>query len=58
LDADIKGCFDNIGHEQLLKKLKTIPMFEHQIKAWLKAGIMDDLKDEKTTRNDVGTPQG
>lgn len=33
-------------------------MFEHQIKVWLKAGIMDDLKEEKTTSNDVGTPQG
>jgi retron-type reverse transcriptase len=33
LDADIKGCFDNIGHEPLVKKLDTIPMFEITIKA-------------------------
>jgi len=33
LDADIKGCFDNIGHEPLVKKLDTIPMFEKTIKA-------------------------
>jgi RNA-directed DNA polymerase len=33
LDADIKGCFDNIDHESLLTKLNTIPMFEKQIKA-------------------------
>jgi len=33
-------------------------MFEAQIKAWLKAGIMDDLKEEMKTSNDVGTPQG
>jgi RNA-directed DNA polymerase len=33
LDADIKGCFDNISHEALLKKIDTMPMFEKQIKA-------------------------
>lgn len=33
LDADIKGCFDNINHTALLKKLETIPMFEKQIEA-------------------------
>jgi RNA-directed DNA polymerase len=33
LSADIKSCFENIGHEQLLSKLNTVPMFEKQIKA-------------------------
>lgn len=33
LDADIKGCFDNIGHEALLRKLNTIPMFEGQLRS-------------------------
>jgi RNA-directed DNA polymerase len=33
LDADIKGCFENINHEFLLKKLNTIRIFEHQIRA-------------------------
>lgn len=28
LDADIKGCFDNIDRGYLLKKLNTIPMYE------------------------------
>jgi RNA-directed DNA polymerase len=58
LDADIKGCFDNIGHEPLVKKLDTIPMFEITIKAWLKAGIMDNFKDQTSLSNEVGTPQG
>jgi len=33
LHADIKGCFDNIGHKELLSKVNTFPMFEKQIKA-------------------------
>lgn len=58
LDADIKGCFDNIGHIPLLTKLNTIPMFRAQIKAWLEAGILDDFKDASSDQNEVGTPQG
>lgn len=33
LDADIKGCFDNINHSKLLEKLKTFPLFKKQISA-------------------------
>ena len=33
LDADIKGCFDNIDHKYLLRKLNTLKMFENQIRA-------------------------
>src|SRR5437899_1253113 len=40
LDADIKGCFDNIDHQALLDKLDTIPAIRHAVKAWLKAGVM------------------
>src|SRR5260221_265294 len=40
LDADIKGAFDNINHEELLKKLNTYPAMRQIIKAWLKAGII------------------
>lgn len=58
LDADIKGCFDNISHKKLLQKLGTLPMFEKQIKAWLEAGIMDGFKNEISNRNEAGTPQG
>ncbi|MGK7893879.1 MAG: group II intron reverse transcriptase/maturase [Xenococcus sp. (in: cyanobacteria)] len=59
LDADIAGCFDNINHQQLLDKIDTTPTFRRQIKAWLKAGVIDWIKPsepyQKTTQ---GTPQG
>lgn len=33
-------------------------MFEKQINAWLKAGILSELENESTYTNLVGTPQG
>lgn len=54
LDADIKGCFDNIAHEPLMQ---TIGNFSARkiILQWLKAGYMD-----KGGFHDMesGTPQG
>jgi RNA-directed DNA polymerase len=55
LDADIKGCFDNINHQALLDKLDTIPTIRRASKAWLKAGVMVDGVFTPTT---AGTPQG
>jgi RNA-directed DNA polymerase len=55
LDADIKGCFDNINHQALLNKLATRPKIKRLIKIWLKAGIMDDGYVQE---NESGTPQG
>ncbi len=55
LDADISKCFDKINHEKLLTKLKTYPKLRHQIKAWLKSGVMDGNTLFPT---DEGTPQG
>jgi RNA-directed DNA polymerase len=55
LDADIKGCFDNINHEALLRKLHTDTNLRHAIKGWLRAGVMDGI-DLTPTRQ--GTPQG
>lgn len=55
LDADIAQCFDKINHEALLKKINTFPNLRKQIKAWLKAGVMDKGVFEKT---ETGTPQG
>lgn len=52
LDADISGCFDNIGHEPLLKKL---PVFTRTIRRWLKAGTVVLRRWESTK---TGTPQG
>ncbi len=58
LDADIRGYFDAINHEWLIRFL------EHRIgdqriirhvKKWLKAGV---LEDGKVTWEEDGTPQG
>lgn len=67
LDADLKGCFDNIDHDYLIKKLNTSPKISNQIRAWLKAGIFEGQKLDPpypaacaTTfgRSAEGTPQG
>jgi RNA-directed DNA polymerase len=55
LDADIAKCFDCINHQALLKKLNSTPTINRQIKAWLKAGVMDDGQLFPT---EEGTPQG
>lgn len=55
LDADIAKCFDKINHEELLRKLNTFPTIRRQIRAWLKAGVMDKKELFPTSK---GTPQG
>ncbi len=55
LDADISKCFDCINHNKLLEKLNTYPTLRRQIRAWLKAGVMDGLELKPTSR---GTTQG
>ncbi|MEG4026651.1 group II intron reverse transcriptase/maturase, partial [Microcoleus sp. S13C4] len=54
VDADIKGAFDNISHEFLLKAIGEVPGRE-LIKQWLKAGYMEQGVFHET---DSGTPQG
>src|SRR5262245_49055166 len=54
LDADIKGAFDNIGHEKLLQAIGNFPARE-RIRQWLKAGYLDDGVWHPTAS---GTPQG
>ena len=58
LDADIRGYFDAISHEMLVK------LVEHRIadqrvvrliQKWLKAGV---LEDGERMRSETGTPQG
>ncbi len=55
LDADIKGCFDNIDATALLAKLDTIPLLRRAIRAWLHAGVLDEGRVRPTTS---GVPQG
>lgn len=54
LDADIKGFFDNIAHESILKMIDSHPKKE-LIKGWLKVGFIDSGVHNPT---DTGTPQG
>lgn len=55
IDADISKCFDKINHKYLLEKCQTYPEMRKQLKAWLKAGILDA---GKYIFPDEGTPQG
>lgn len=55
LDADIKGCFDNIDQTALLAKLQTYPQLRRLIRGWLKAGILEGVEFSPT---ETGTPQG
>jgi RNA-directed DNA polymerase len=52
LDADIKGCFDNIDHDWMLKH---IPTDRQVLQKWLKAGYVERASLFPTDR---GTPQG
>jgi RNA-directed DNA polymerase len=54
VDADIKGAFDNIGHEPLLRAIGQFPARE-LIKQWLKAGYVELGQLHETP---AGTPQG
>src|SRR5258708_2721414 len=54
LDADIRGAFDNISHEYLLKTVGSVPGKE-LIKQWLKAGYVEHGEFHATEQ---GTPQG
>jgi len=58
LDADIRGFFDNIDHEWMLRFLKhriADRRILRLIQKWLTAGVSEDGQWSRTT---VGTPQG
>jgi len=55
LDADIAKCFDRIDHVALLQKLSIKGSVRHQIKSWLKSGVIDQGAFTATSE---GTPQG
>jgi len=54
LDADIKGCFDNIDHQMLIDQMDS-RVKKYMVKQWLKAGIMDNQEFQSS---EIGTPQG
>ena len=59
VEADIKGFFDNLSHEWLMRMLAE--RIDDQailrlIKKWMKAGVLDT--DGKVLRPEGGTPQG
>ena len=52
LEADIKGCFDNISHKWLYE---NTPADRKKLESWLKCGYMEKSMFNPTTS---GTPQG
>jgi len=54
LDADIKGAFDHISHDFILKRIDNMPG-QNLVKQWLKAGYVEWGKLHQSTE---GTPQG
>ena len=58
LDADIRGFFDAMDHDWLMKfvehRIADQRVLRH-IKKWLKAGV---IEDGKRTETEMGTPQG
>jgi group II intron reverse transcriptase/maturase len=58
LDADIRGFYDHIDHEWLMKFLQhrvADPRILRLIRKWLKAGVMEEGQRSET---EMGTPQG
>jgi group II intron reverse transcriptase/maturase len=58
IEADIKGFFDNVSHDWLLKMLEVRikdPSFLLLIRRFLKAGYMEE---DKLVKTEQGTPQG
>src|ERR1019366_3293089 len=58
LDADIRGFFDNMSHEWIMKFIAhrvTDRRILRLIQKWLKAGVSEDGQWSET---EVGTPQG
>jgi RNA-directed DNA polymerase len=59
VEADIKGFFDNIDHEWMLRMLEERiddRAFVRLIGKWLRAGVLEDI--HTVTHPGAGTPQG
>jgi group II intron reverse transcriptase/maturase len=58
LDADIRGFFDTLDHEWLMKFVEhriADPRVLRLVRKWLRAGV---LEEERWSATEVGTPQG
>ena len=58
LDADIRGFFDHLDHEWMMKFVQhrvADPRILRLIQKWLKAGVMEEGQWSET---EMGTPQG
>jgi RNA-directed DNA polymerase len=58
VDADIRGFFDNLSHEWMIKFIEhriADPRILRLVQKWLRAGVSEDGEWSKT---EVGTPQG
>ena len=58
LDADIRGFFDHLNHEWMMKFVQhrvADPRILRLIQKWLKAGVLEEGQWSET---EVGTPQG
>jgi RNA-directed DNA polymerase len=55
LDADIEKCFDRINQDALVAKVNASPYLRRQLRAWLKAGVLDQGALYPT---EAGTMQG
>lgn len=59
IDLDIKGSFDNLDHELMMKAVRfhTDEKWIHlYVERWLKAPLQQ--KDGQLIKRDKGTPQG
>ena len=52
LEGDIRGCYDNISHEWMLRH---IPTDKEVLRKWLKAGFVEN---QTLFPTEAGTPQG
>lgn len=55
LETDVAQCFERIDHKALCEKLNTSSSLTRQIRAWLKAGVMDGHQFQTTP---TGAAQG
>jgi RNA-directed DNA polymerase len=55
LDADIAKCFRPHRPRSTAQQMNTFPTIRRQVRAWLKAGVMDNMQYFDTSE---GTPQG